>query len=84
MHANAVPSPAPHLQPVRSAGKDWRLLVAGDAVTIDGAGPTAYEVIHVSHGSAWLSGLADGAQRLVDAATLHLLSAGRAPTNRVC
>lgn len=51
----------------------WRLLGAGDAVSIGGEG--VYEIIHVSQAKAWLSGLVDGSQRLVDASRLELLTA---------
>ncbi len=48
-----------------------QLLAAGDEVSIAGLG--AYSVIHVSQGRAWLAGLADGSNRLVETARLRLL-----------
>jgi hypothetical protein len=67
----AAPAPA---RPVRDFR--WRLFGAGDAVSVAGEG--VYEIIHISQAKAWLSGLADGTQRLVDAARLELLQPGKA------
>jgi len=50
------------------ASSAWRLLVPGDQVSIGGTG--VYEIVHMSHGRAWLEG-ADGSQRLADASSLR-------------
>lgn len=57
------------------ASSAWRLLAPGDQVSIGGAG--AYEIVHMSHGRAWLEGH-DGSQRLADASALQLRHGGRA------
>ena len=53
------------------------LLAPGDEVSIGGSG--AYEIVYLSEGRAWLSGLDDGAQRLADSASLCLRHAAAAP-----
>jgi hypothetical protein len=55
----------------------WRMFGAGDAVSVAGEG--AYEIIHISQAKAWLSGLVDGTQRLVDATRLELLNPAKTP-----
>jgi len=42
------------------ASSDWRLLAPGNQVSIGGSG--TYEIVHMSHGRAWLEGH-DGSQR---------------------
>jgi hypothetical protein len=69
------PRPATSTPAARSRGdRTWQLLSAGDEVSIAGQG--RYEVIHLSQGSAWLEGCADGAQCLVSADALQLVRAG--------
>lgn len=47
----------------------WRLFAPGDEVSIAGTG--TYEIVHLSHGRAWLEGR-DGSQQLADASALEL------------
>ncbi|MDE2618813.1 MAG: hypothetical protein KGL54_01500 [Sphingomonadales bacterium] len=64
--------PKPAAAPPRPGDDQaWRLLAAGDEVSIAGLG--AYAIIHLSQGRAWLAGLADGSNRLVETARLRLL-----------
>lgn len=68
----ACPAPKPACAPPRpGVYQAGQLLAAGDEVSIAGLG--AYAVIHVSQGRAWLAGLADGSNRLVETARLCLL-----------
>ena len=52
----------------------WQLLAPGDEVSIMGAG--AYEIVHLSHGRAWLCAVSSGAQRLADVSALQLRRCG--------
>jgi len=58
-------------------GATWRLLAPGDEVTLGGS--EAYAIVHLSHGRAWLTDLADGAQMLDDASALVLSRCGTGP-----
>ena len=74
MDASEPSAASPSARPVRDFR--WRILGAGDAVSVSGEG--VYEIIHISQAKAWLSGLEDGTQRLVDAARLELLQPAKA------
>lgn len=52
----------------------WHLFAPGDEVSILGTG--AYEIVHLSHGRAWLSAVATGTQRLADISALRLRQSG--------
>lgn len=68
----ASPRPQPAGRPPRPVDdQSWRLLAAGDEVSIAGLG--AYAIVHLSQGRAWLAGLADGSNRLVETTRLRLL-----------
>jgi len=72
-------SPRPQISPPPARDGDEvaaRLLAPGDEVSIMGAG--TYEIVHLSHGRAWLSSLADGMQQLADATQLRLRRGGSA------
>lgn len=53
-----------------SVEADWRLLTAGDEVSIAGQG--RFRIVHLSHAKAWIANLQDESQRLVDASCLRL------------
>jgi len=74
MDASEHSAASPSARPVRDFR--WRIFGAGDAVSVSGEG--VYEIIHISQAKAWLSALADGSQRLVDAARLELLHPAKA------
>lgn len=67
----ASPRPQPAGKPRPADDQSWRLLAAGDEVSIAGLG--AYAIVHLSQGRAWLAGLADGSNRLVETTRLRLL-----------
>lgn len=69
--APAAPAARHGSAPVPATDGSWRLLAAGDEVSVAGAG--AYQLVHLSAGSAWVEGLVDHSPRLVAAATLRLL-----------
>lgn len=63
----------PATRPAPATDSSWQLLAVGDEVSVAGAG--AYQLVHLSGGSAWVEGVADRSQRLVAATSLRLIRA---------